>query len=90
MHLLGFQIAGVGGAIGGAVVAFFWGKGLEAEASARQAASVASAERTLRSAQGELQTLADRGYIFSSCDAESGEPGADEAGWTRGRVPPGR
>lgn len=87
---LGFQFAGVGGAIGGAVVAFFWRKGIEADASARQKATIASAEEELKSAQETVQVIADRGHVSSRIEVESGEPVADEAGWARGRGPHSR
>lgn len=82
---LGAQLAGVGGAIGGAVAAFFWGKALKADTLARQKAAVVSAEGALRSAQERVEALAGQGYIFSRIEVESGSPAADDADRTRGR-----
>lgn len=62
---LGYQLAGIAGAIGGALVGFFFGRSLEADTKARQEAAVASAEELFKLAQETARKVTDRGYIFS-------------------------
>ena len=70
----GYQLAGVSGAIGGALVGFFFNRHLEASAKARQRAAVTLAEERSKAAQETAQKVADRGHIFSQSEATSGAP----------------
>lgn len=73
--LIGTLVAGIPGAIGGAILSYFWGKGMISSAATDAQAAIKVAESFLRDAEANYREVAEDGWrpaYFSDAERRTG------------------